>query len=233
MGNLIFKKGFGTIHNPDLQILGLIDSNFYRNGNLIRTIEYRSYCDSLPEPEFKTCYTYNERKQMVQERTYRHDTDSLILKYTYEYDDHGNIVKTILDPTYYYFKKFNEEGQLSSYGQIYNNQLRWEWKYEYVDSTRIGLFETYYNDGKDYLKREYRTFKGNKLITITDTSNTITTQTKLYYNDIGLINKIENYESNSMQLGLKLKSYYDIKTKYKMSMTKILIDLVNKIIFND
>jgi len=130
-------------------------------------------------------------------------------------------------------KEHIEEGQLSSYGQIYNNQLRWEWKYEYVDSTRIGLFETYYNDGKDYLKREYRTFKGNKLITITDTSNTITTQTKLYYNDIGLINKIENYESNSMQLGLKLKSYYDIKTKYKMSMTKILIDLVNKIIFND
>ncbi|MFT4683621.1 MAG: hypothetical protein ACI863_000213 [Flavobacteriales bacterium] len=63
--------------------------------------------------------------------------------------------------------------------------------YSYSDNQRVGIFQTYYNDGKDYSKKEIRTYdKKGRLIEIEElqiTRDGLEDKIKIYYDKEGVI----------------------------------------------
>jgi hypothetical protein len=187
-------------------------------------------------PTWKTKYIYNNQNQLVEESDFYYHTDSLFMKTTYEYDTLGHKIKTLFNPTYYYLNKFDKNNQLYSTKQIYDSKLQWEWIYVYSDTSRIGVFQTYYNDGQDYTKKELRQNKNGYLKQIEEkytSKDGLASKTILYYNQMGIISKVENYKSYSSNVDYELTSFIIVISKHVNDLTKNFIQRVNDEIFTD
>src|SRR5690606_22091261 len=146
----------------------------------------------------------------------------LFMQFDYEYDSNSNKTKTIFNPTYYYQRVFDNHSKIQSIQQIYDNKLRWEWTYTYTDTTRIGEFKTFYNDGKDYTKKEIRTYRNGQLMEVEEkytSQNGLSSKTVLYYDKVGLIVRIDFFEAYSSNVTYRLKAFTEIKTKFCRQLT--------------
>lgn len=221
-GILLKKIGYGKHHNTDLRLTDRINVYSYEKGKLIKSIEYKSDYQKNIYPYWKSKYIYNDKGQLIDESTYYHKNDSLFFKTTFEYDLDSNRVKSIVNPTYFYKREFDSINRITSIKQIYDNKLRWEWTYTYSDNKRIGIFQTYYNDGKDYPKKEIQTFNSKGLLIESEekhiSKSGLDQKTKLFYNDYGIVTKIEKYESYGFEEGYELVSYTKIKIKSKVKI---------------
>lgn len=221
-GVLLKKIGFGKHHNTDLRLTDKIDVYHYSNNRLTESITYESDYEKNVYPYWKSKFIYNDKGQLIDDSRYYYKTDSLTHKTTFKYDSNSNKIKSIFNQTYYYQREFNSINKITSLKQIYDNKLRWDWIYTYYDNKRIGIFQTYYNNGKDYSKKEILTFNTKGLLIESEekhiTKSGLDQKTKLFYNDNGIVIKIEQYESHGFEEGYELVSYIKIKTKSKVKI---------------
>jgi len=230
-GILLKSINYGKQHNTDLRLTDKINIYSYENDKLIESIEYESDYDKNIYPYWKSKYIYNQKGQLIDESTYYYKTDSLLEKTTYEYDINSNKVKSIFNPTYYYQREFDSKNKLVSLKQIFENKLRWEWNYTYVDNQRIGIFKTHYNDGKDYSKKEILTYRDGKVIERKEkyiSKKGWDEKTKIDYYPNGIIKRIENYEMIGERNEYRLVSYTEIKVKTKSKISRQIAILINK-----
>lgn len=233
-GNLLKKIKFGTNHNSSLKVIGNIEVFNYLKGRLTSSLQYYSdcYCEKQIEPFSSIKYIYNKKGLLIDESNYQVNTDSLTFKTTFEYDENLNITKSIFDPTYYYEREFDSLNRITSLKQVYENNLRWEWKYNYLDNKRIGIFQTHYNDGKDYSKKEIKTYNEKGQLIESEEKYTSKLETgdkiKIYYSENGLIKKIEYYEFHCSNKEYELKSFTSIKVKSKIDLDFKLSEIINE-----
>jgi hypothetical protein len=231
-GTLLKSVSFGKQHNTDLNLTNKINLYNYENGKLANSIEYESDYQKNVYPYWQSKYNYNSNGQLIDESTYYFKTDSLFHKTTYEYDKNSNQIRSILNPTYYYEREFDSLNRISVLKQIHVNKLRWDWNYTYSDNKRIGIFQTYYNDGKDYSKKEVQTYNSQGLLIETEKVKTsksgIDEKTKIYYFDNGLIKRVEYFESYNNQKGYEMVSYFDIKVKRKTEIDSRIAEIINE-----
>ncbi len=236
MANVIETAGFGKHHNADLRLLDFVIQNKFENIKLTSSIKYNTDYEKNISADYKTKYIYNNANQLIQERELYYQNDSLFMQFDYEYDTNGNKIKTIFNPTYYYQRAFDKYSKIQSLQQIYDNNLRWEWTYTYTDTTRIGEFKTFYNDGKDYTKKEIRKYRNGKLLEVEEkytSQEGVSSKTILHYDKLGLINKIDLYESYSNNMTYQLISFTEIKTKFCRQLTSELIEKINQTIYDE
>ena len=231
-GNLLKKIKFGTNHNSSLKLIGSIEVLNYLKDSLISSLEYYSdcYCEKQIEPYYNTNYTYNKKGQLIDESTFYFNTDSLFFKTTFEYDENLNNTKSIFNPTYYYQREFDSLNKITSLKQIYDNDLRWEWNYTYLVNKRIGIFQTYYNDGKDYSKKEIKTYnEKGQLIESEEkyiSKSGLEEKAKIFYDKNGIISKIEQYKMYGSEY--VIVSYTDIKIKSKLELNSNIAEKINE-----
>ncbi len=230
-GNLLKSINFGKHHNTDLRLINTISLLKYNDsGKKIREdIWETDYEKNLTHKYYKV-FNLDANKKLISEKMFDKVSDTLFTKTDYWYNANGEYQGVKFDSTYYYKREYENE-KLISLGQIYESQLRWEWKYNYVDNKRIGIFQTYYNDGKDYSKKEIRTYdKEGRLIEIKElqiSKDGIEKRTGINYDKNGIIKRIEEYESYSREDGFELVSYLDIKVKSKIAINKLNAKRIN------
>ena len=235
-GNLIEQAGYGKHHNTDLRLLDYVIVNKFENNKIIQSIRYETDYSKNISPEAKTLYYYNDKKQLIKETNLDFQTDTLILEFQYEYDLNGNETKTIMSPAYYYKKTYDSSSKRILLQQIHDNKLRWEYLYTYTDTTRIGDFKTYYDDGKDYTKQQINTYRGDKIIQTQEkytSSDGLSEMTKYLYDKTGILTKIEYYSAYSSADTFKLETYIDIKVKAKCVLNNRIIEKINDTIIDD
>jgi len=228
-GDLLKKLYFGKHHNPSLKMLDRIELFFYHNEILNESIEYENGYDNIIRPEWKSKYSYNKLNQLITESTYYYDTDSLFFKTQYEYDNNLNETKSKFDNTSY-VSNYDSLNRKISLNQLSQNKLRWEWNFTYSDSTRTGIFQTHYNDGKDYSKKETNIYIHDKLITSEEkyvSKDGIDKMIKLYYYSSGIIRRIEYYESYRDDEKYSLCSYKNIKVNTDFEIDQTVADKIN------
>ena len=222
-GTLLKTISFGKHHNTDLRLTDNIEVFEYRDNRLVYSVKYESDYQKRIYPYFKSKYSYNEKGELIDESTFYYDTDSLFFKTTYEYDANSNQIKSIFNPTYYYQRDFDSINQIKSLKQIHDNKIRWEWNFVYSENKRIGNFQTYYNDEKDYSKIEIQIYNEKGVVIETEERHTyksgIDEKKKIFYYNNGVIKRIEFYQSYSNEEGYQLTSYTDTKIN-----TNFLID---------
>ncbi|PWH82062.1 hypothetical protein DIS18_12415 [Algibacter marinivivus] len=231
-GNLLKKIKYGTHHNSDLKLIGRVQVFTYLNKRLDSTLEYYSecFCEKKIEPYFYSRYKYNKSDLLKEELTYVYSTDSLQSKKTFEYNSNLNKIKSFINPTYYYQSEFDSLNRITILKQIYEDKVRWDWKYNYTNNQRIGIFQTYYKDGKDYSKKEIQTFNGNGLLIETEekyiSRSGLDVKTKIFYDENGMISKIEQYEAYGKEY--VFVSYTDIKIKSKLELNSNIVEKINE-----
>jgi hypothetical protein len=236
LGNVIEKVGYGKHHNTNLRLLDFVEQNEFENGRLTNTIKYNTDYDKNISADYKTKYFYNNTNQLIQEKELYSKTDSLFMQFDYEYDANGNKTKTIINPTYYYQRTFDKQSKISSLKQIYDSKLRWEWTYTYTDTTRIGEFKTFYNDGKDYTQKEIRIYRNEKLIEVEEkytSQEGLSSKTVLHYDKLGLIIRIDFFEAYSSNMTYQIKGFTEIKTKFCKQLTPEIIGRINDTIYDE
>lgn len=221
-GILLKTIGFGKQHNTDLRLMNGIEVYKYNDNKLIESIIYESDYQKNIYPYWKSKYLYNENGRLVDESKYYYENDSLFFKTTYEYDEKSNKVKTIFNPTYYYQREFDTINRIKSLQQIYDSKLRWEWKYTYSENKRLGVFQTYYNDGKDYSTKDVQTYNEKGFLIEKEemyiSKNGFDKKAKVFYDENGIIKRIEYFEANKdMEYSLISYSEVIIKSKVKIS----------------
>lgn len=235
-GIILKKIGFGKQHNSDLKLTDYIEVYKYENNRLTESIKYESDYQKKIYPYWKTEFIYNEKEQLIDNSMYYYQTDSLLQKTTFEYDLNSNNTKSIFNPAYYYQREFDSINRITSIKQIYDDKLRWEFNYTYLDNKRIGIFQTHYNDGKDYSKKEILTYKAGKVIECEEVYTSKIgwdVKTKFYYFKNGIIRKIENYEMIGEKNEYQLVSFTEIKVKAKSDISTGTAKLINKEIENE
>lgn len=229
-GILLKKIGFGKHYNADLRLIDYIEVYKYDNKKLTQSIEYESDYQKHIYPYWRTEFIYDEEGQLIDESIFYYQTDSLFHKTTYEYDLNSNRTKSILNPTYYYQRDFDSTNRITSCKQIYDSKLRWEWNYTYSDNQRIGIFQTHYNDGKDYSKKEIQTFNENGLLIETEekyiSKSGLEEKVNIFYDKNGIISKIEQYKTYGSEY--VFISYTDVKIKSKLELNPYIVEKINE-----
>lgn len=232
-GILLKSINYGKHNNTDLRLLNEISIyKFDENGNKIREDIWETDYEKNLSHKFYRVFHFNDNKKLTSEKLYDKTTDTLFTKTDYWYNKKGEYQGVKFDSTYYYKREYNESKKLISLSQIYDGKLQWDWKYNYVNNQRIGIFQTYYNDGKDYSKKEIRTYdKKGRLIEIKElqiTRDGLEDKTKIKYDKNGIIKRIEEYESYSQEDGYELVSYLDIKVKSKFMINTLIAERINE-----
>jgi hypothetical protein len=232
---VIEKSGYGKHHNTDLRLLDFVEVNTYEQGKLTLTTKYVTDCQRSIRPEYRMKYVYNDRDQLVKWKEFYYETDSLFMEFIFEYDETGNNIKTLLtrDSSNYKQRIFDDQSRLISLQQFYKNQLYWEWSYVYTDTSRIGKFQTFYEDGKDYTKSELRAYKNGRLTEIDEryVSKVGTIEKTIFqYNNLGLVSRVDIYEADSTGSKYHLVHFVIIEVKACKQMTKEIIERVNELI---
>ncbi|CAL2059232.1 hypothetical protein [Tenacibaculum sp. 190524A05c] len=229
-GDLLKKIGFGKYKNFDLRTTEYIKVYMYENKKLAQSITYENYCRKNTQPYWRTLYSYDKNGQLMNDSIFYYETDSLFLETTYEYDLNSNMIKSIFKPTHYYQRDFDSKNRITSLKQIYDSKLRWEWKYKYLKNQRIGIFQTHYNDGRDYTKKELKTYNEIGLLIETEEKNISSDgskqKVKFSYNKNGILSKIERYETYGGKY--VCVSYSDIKVKSKTDLNLNIAQKINE-----
>jgi len=229
-GVLLKKIGFGKHHNTDLRLTDYIKVYEYDNNKLTQSIEYESDYQKNIYPYWKSKFIYNKKGQLINDSMFYYKTDSLFHQTTYEYDLNSNKTKSIFNPTYYYQREFDSINRITSLKQIYDSKIRWEWNFIYLDNQRIGIFQTHYNDGKDYSKKEIQTFNEKGLLIETEekhiSKSGLDKKVKISYDKDGIISKIEKYETYGNEY--VYVSFTEIKIKSKLEFNSKIVGKINE-----
>ena len=229
-GVLLKKIGFGKHHNTDLRLTDYIKVYEYNNNKLTQSIEYESDYQKNIYPHWKSKFIYNKKGQLINDSMFYYKTDSLFHQTTYEYDLNSNKIKSIFNPTYYYQREFDSINRITSLKQIYDSKIRWEWNYIYLDNQRIGIFQTHYNDGKDYSKKEIQTFNEKGILIETEekhiSKSGLDQKVKIFYDKNGIISKIEQYETYGNEY--VFVSFTEIRIKSKLKINSKIVKKINE-----
>ena len=238
-GYLLKSIGFGKHHNTDLRLVDRINIYEYDNNGLKSKIDIweTDYDKNLSYRFYKKYDLDSTKSKILSEKMYEIESDTIYTQTDYWYNEKGEYQGIIFDSTYYYKRKYNEKKQLVNHQQIYDGKLRWEWNYSYSDNKRIGIFQTYYNDGKDYSKKEIRTYDNlGRLTEIEElqlTKDGLEEKTKFYYSKNGIVEKIEVYDSYNREDGYELISYLEIKVKSKVIVDSLIAKKINEQIITE
>ncbi|WP_299115951.1 hypothetical protein [uncultured Winogradskyella sp.] len=231
-GILLKKITFGKHHNTDLRLTDKIKVYEYNNGKLTESIQYESDYQKSIYPYWKIKFTYNSKDQIIDESRYHILTDSLYNKTTFEYDLNSNQTKSILNPTYYYQREYDSLNRVIYLKQVYDNKLRWDWKYEYKNNRRIGIFQTYYDDGDNSSKLEIKTYNKNGQLIECEEKYTskleIGNKTKLVYDKNGLLEKVEYFETYDYEKDYEMIGFKIFKVKTKLNLDLKLSESINE-----
>jgi len=245
LGNLIKEVGYGNYHNTDLRILDYVTIHKYEESKIIESIKYEIYYDGdTSPPRYRTEYFHNEKGQVIKE-VEKYSNDSIFMQLDYAYDSAGNQIKIDFNDNTYYIRTFDDKGRILSLQQFYKNNLRWEYLYTYIKTSRIGNFKTYYNDGKEDTRREIVLYKkGNpkRIEELCISKHSGLSELKKYsYNQSGLITRVKCYrkfgceedDDDDYKEKYKLEYYINVKTKIKCKTTKQLVKKIYKTILNE
>ena len=232
-GTLLKLIRFGKHHNTDLRFLNNINIYNYDSNGLKSKVDIweTDYEKNLSHKYYKKYDLDTTKTKIVSEKMYEIESDTIFIQTDYWYNEKGEYQGVIFDSNYYYKRKYNKQ-QIIRLQQIHDGKLRWEWNYTYSDNQRIGIFQTYYNDGKDYSKKEIRTYdKRGCLMEIEElqiTEDGLEEKTKVYYNKNGVIKRIEEYESYNREVGYEFVSYQEVKIKTKEVVDSIIAERINE-----
>lgn len=238
-GTLLKSIGFGKHHYTDLRLIDRINIYKYDKNGLKSKIDIweTDYDKNLSYRFYKKYDLDDTKSKILSEKMYEIESDTIYTQTDYWYNEKGEYQGIIFDSTYYYKREYNEKKQLVNLQQIYDGKLRWEWSYSYSDNKRIGIFQTFYNDGKDYSKKEIRTYdKLGRLIEIEElyiTKNGMEEKTKIYYGKNGVIERIEEYESYNREGGYDFVSYQEVKVKGKIIVDSEIAKRINEQIITE
>lgn len=238
-GILLKSISFGKHHNTDLRLLNQINIYSYDSNGLKTKVDIweTDYNKNLSYQFYKKYDLDSTKSKIISEKMYEIKADTIYTQTDYWYNKNGEYQGVFFDSTYYYKREYNEKENLLKLQQIYNGKLNWETNYSYSDSQRIGLFQKYYNDGKDYSKKEIRTYDNlGRLIEIEElqlTKDGLEEKTKYYYGKNGIVEKIEKYDSYNRENGYELVSYLEIKVKSKVIVDSLLAKKINEEIITE
>jgi hypothetical protein len=101
---------------------------------------------------------------------------------------------------------------------------------------KSGHFRTYYHDGKDYAKRETTIYRERRIVQWVDeylSGNGLSEMTKYYYDQSGILNKIESYKKYTADDISRLYYYTDIKIYSTYQLNQHLVELINGVILSE
>jgi len=233
-GTLLKTIGYGKHHNMNLRLLDNIHIYNYDSNGVKSRVEIweTDYEKNLLHKYYKTFELDSTKSKILSEIIYHFETDSFFVRTNYWYNNKGQYQGFFFDSTYYFKRVFNSENQLVNLQQIYDGKLRWEWKYIYSTNQREGVFQTFYNDGKDYSKKEIKTYNNQGLVIeieeIQLSKYGLDEKSKIYYGRNGIINKVEYYQSFSKDIGYELVSYIKVKVKSKIKINSKIAERINE-----
>jgi hypothetical protein len=232
-GTLLKTIGYGKHHNTDLRLLDNIHIYNYDSNGVKSRVEIweTDYEKNLLHKYYETFELDSTKSKILSETMYHFETDSIFIRTDYWYNKKGQYQGIIFDSTYYYKREFNSENQLVNLQQIYDGKLRWEWKYTYSTNQREGIFQTFYNDGKDYSQKEIQTYNNQGGLIESEevqvSKEGLNKKTKIYYDKNGIIKKIEYYDSFNEADGYELISYSEIIVKSKTKIDSQIAEKIN------
>lgn len=238
-GNLLKSIGYGKHHNTDLRLIDRINIYKYDKNGLKSKIDIweTDYDKNLSYQFYKKYDLDDTKSKILSEKIYEIESDTIYTQTDYWYNEKGEYQGIIFDSTYYYKREYNEKKQLVNLQQIYDGKLRWEWSYSYSDNERIGIFQTFYNDGKDYSKKEIRTYdKLGRWIEIEElqiTKDGMEEKTKIYYGKNGVIDRIEEYDSYNREDGYEFVLCQEVKVKSKVIVDSQIAERINEQIITE
>lgn len=233
-GNLLKSIGFGKHHNTDLRFVDRINIYKYDRNGLKSKIDIweTDYDKNLSYRFYKRFDLDSTKSNILSEKMYEVESDTIYTQTDYWYNEKGEYQGVFYDSTYYYKREYDENEKLIKLQQVYNGKLNWETNYSYSNNQRIGVFQTNYNDGKDYSTKEIRTYDNlGRLIEIEELHLTIDgleEKTKFYYSKNGIVEKIEEYDSYNRKDGYELISYRKIKVKSKVIIDSLIAKKINE-----
>jgi hypothetical protein len=232
-GSLLKYINYGKHHNTDLRPIDKISLLKYnKSGNKIREDIWETDYEKNLSHKYYKIFDFDENKNLISEKMYDMVSDTLFMKTDYWYNEKGQYQGIKFDSTYYYQREYSNKEKLIKFSQISDKKLRWEWNYTYSKNQRIGFFQTHYNDGKDYSKKEIRTYDNQgRLVEIEElqiTEDGLEEKTKIYYDKSGIIKKIEEYELYSQEDGYEFVSYIEIKVKSKLTVDSLIAEKINE-----
>ncbi len=238
-GNLLKSIGFGKHHNTDLRLIDRINIYKYDKNGLKSKIDIwkTDYDKNLSYQFYKKFDLDSTKAKIVSEKMYEIGSNTIYTQTDYWYNEKGEYQGIFFDSTYYFKREYNEKNQLVRLQQIYDGKLRWEWNYTYDDKQRIGIFQTHYNDGKDYSEKEIRRYNEKGLLVEIEelqiTKDGLEEKTKIYYDKDGIIKRIEEYESYNREDGYELVSYRKVKLKSKVTFDSLIAERINEQIITE
>lgn len=238
-GNLLKSIGFGKHHNTDLRLVDRINIYKYDKNGLKSKIDIwkTDYDKNLSYRFYKKYDLDSNKSNILSEKMYEVESDTIYTQTDYWYNEKNEYQGVFYDSTYYYKREYNENGKLIKLQQVYNGKLNWVTNYSYSNNQRIGVFQTYYNDGKDYSTKEIRTYDNlGRLIKIEElylTKDGLEEKTKFHYSKNGIVEKIEEYESYDRENGYELISYRKIKVKNNVIIDSLIAKKINEQIITE
>lgn len=229
-GTLLKMLRYGKIHNTDLRLLDKIKIYQYDTNGIKSKVDVweTDYEKNLSHSYYEVFSLDSTKSKVISKKMYKNGSDSIFGQTDFWYNKKGQFQGIIFSPTYYYKREYNQKNQLISIQQIYDGKLRWDWNYTYSDNKREGIFQTYYKDGNNHSKKEIQTHNSQGYIIETEKfDDGFGEKFKIYYDNNGVINKIEYYQSFRREEGYVLFSYYDIKVKTKIKIVSQVAERIN------
>lgn len=225
-GKILEKIEYGKHHYNKLKVIGKIEQFYYDNEKLVLSKSYNSYCKSCEYYQFYTKYEYNKDQILITEKTYRSLNDSLSMEV--KHVDKSNIKETHFGESTFYQYIYDSENRLTQLNQVFEEtkKIRWQYIYEYLDSCRIGNFQTYYGDGKENSKKEIECFDSQKRLTSKEIIDNYKTKVIYAYSKKGILKEIKEYQSLSNS---EYKLSYILKLEFKGKAEKLTSDALIKI----
>ena len=227
-GKILEKIKYGRHHYNKLNIIGEIEQFTYLDEKLESSAKYISSCKTCEYYQYYSLLKYGFDNKLISEKTYRKENDSLFMATEYIYKP--NIKEIHFNSSIYYENKYDDENRIIEQNQKYegNNKTRWKKEFVYSEYNRVSKFQTYYGDGKENSEIEIITYNPERKIISKETVRE-KHKIKLYYfyNRMGIIDKIEEYESFADN-----KYELEYVTRFKMNkknktIEKTTIDIIN------
>lgn len=233
-GKTLEKISYGKPHYGKLDVKGEIEQFFYSENRLDSSKKYVSECFTCGYYLFYSKYNYDENNNLLSEKTFRGENDSLFFNTTYIYKP--NYSETHFNSTTYYQKKYNSENKMIEFNQVFEktNKIRWQYLFEYFNNCKVGKFQTYYGDRKENSKIETECFDSESRIISKEIIALYKTKKTYSYSENGILNEIKEYECFFEKDGYKLKRLTKIKVNRKTkSQSKQVIEKLNSELINE
>ncbi len=233
-GTLLKSIGFGKHHNTNLRLLDRIEIYEYDSNGLKSKVDIweTDYDKNLSHKYYKKFDLDSTKSKIILEKMFVIESDTIYTQTDYWYNEKAEYQGVIFDSTYYYKREYNDKKQLVHLQQIYDGKLRWAWNYTYFDNQRIGIFQTHYNNEKDYSEKEIRTYNEKSLLVeieeLRNTKDSLEEKTKIYYDKDGIIKRIEKYDSYNREDGYELISYRKVNLKSKVIVDSLIAKRINE-----